>query len=174
MNKLLDKFTRAVEKQQYTRVPYISWKKLKSAGDCYIKLITDAVTGEMFIALVDEQSKKTILEFDIYDNSFGEFLLKEYFSEGEITTMPPESNSYISYYDSSKTGYGSASNSSFYDGVYHYNTGTSLSDTFVTKNELDEKLATKEDKKLKSKTPHLHIPHSTGFSLSYIVFARRY
>lgn len=25
-----------------------------------------------------------------------------------------------------------------------------------------------------SKTPHLHIPHSTGFSLSYIVFARRY
>ena len=28
--------------------------------------------------------------------------------------------------------------------------------------------------KIKSKTPHLHIPHSTGFSLSYIVFARRY
>ena len=28
--------------------------------------------------------------------------------------------------------------------------------------------------KIKSKTPHLHIPHSTGFSLSCIVFARRY
>ena len=28
--------------------------------------------------------------------------------------------------------------------------------------------------KSRSKTPHLHIPHSTGFSLSYIVFARRY
>ena len=28
--------------------------------------------------------------------------------------------------------------------------------------------------KSSSKTPHLHIPPSTGFSLSYIVFARRY
>ena len=32
----------------------------------------------------------------------------------------------------------------------------------------------KKRSKIKSKTPHLHIPHSTGFSLSYIVFARRY
>ena len=156
MNKLLDKFTKAVEEKQYTRIPYPNWKKLKSAGDCRIKLITNAVTGEIFIALVDEKSNKTVLEFDTYDKSFGEFLLKEHLSEGEIKTMPPASNSYHSYYGDSVTEYATASNAlssitvNSFDRVYDYNTGTSLSGTYVTKSEFEEKLATKEDKKLNS------------------------
>lgn len=155
MNKLLDKFTKAVEEKQYTRIPYPDWKKLKSTGDCQIRLITDGVTGEMFIALVDDKSNKTVLEFTTYDKSFGDFLLKEQLNEGEIKIMPPASNNYQSYYGDAITSYGAASNKSFiavdsFDRIYDYNTGTLLSGTYVTKNELEEKLATKEDKKLNS------------------------
>lgn len=170
MNTLLDQFTKAVEAKKYKRIPYPDWKKLKSASKCRAALSTDAATGQTVISLCRVSDGKVLIEFDVADKSFGEFLLTQIMTEGEIKVMPPKnSNNTINYYLSTDT----ASSYSNYSGtttstelsypgkaccgdrtitlsdfnhVYNGNTGTSLADTFVTKDELDIALAKKADK----------------------------
>ena len=175
MNTLLDQFTKAVEAKKYKRIPYPDWKKLKSAGKCRAVLNIDDETGQTTIALRRASDSKVLIEFDAADKSFGEFLLTQIIKEGEVKVMPPKSsNGTISYgstdiASSNSSYYGTTStelsyicdpyrdsNITFYDynQVYNGNTGTSLSSTFVSKDEftstiasLDAKIATKEDKK---------------------------
>ena len=171
MNTLLDKFTKAVEAKKYKRIPYPDWKKLKSAGKCRAVLITDEYTGQVTIALKRASDSKILMEFDTNDKSFGEFLLTVIMNEGEVKVMPPkDSNNTINYYLSSDSAtsaksvnsyYGTTSTDLTYTGesyssgsitfndfnkVYNGNTGTSLSGTFVTKDELANELAKKADK----------------------------
>lgn len=171
MNTLLDEFTKAVEAKKYKRIPYTDWKRLKSAGKCRASFVTDATTGQTTIAVNRTADGKTVLEFDAADKSFGEFLLTKMFEIGEIFMPPKDSNHSVNYYLSSDSAtsaksvnsyYGTTSTDLIYTGdsyssgsitfndfnkVYNGNTGTSLSGTFVTKDELEMKLATKEDKK---------------------------
>jgi hypothetical protein len=168
MNALLDQFTKAVDAKKYKRIPYPDWKKLKSAGKCRAVLIVDSITGQTTIAIRRASDSKVLIEFDAADKSFGEFLLTQIMNEGEVKVMPPKSsNDDFNYYYSTDTAssknsyYGTTSTELSYSGssysdnsitfndfnrVYNGNTGTSLSGTFVTKDELDTALAKKADK----------------------------
>lgn len=171
MNTLLDQFTKAVDAKKYKRIPYPDWKKLKSAGKCRAVSIVDSITGQTTIAIRRASDSKVLIEFDAADKSFGEFLLTVIMNEGEVKVMPPkDSNHSVNYYLSSDCAtsatsvnsyYGTTSTELTYTGdsyssgtitfndfnkVYNGNTGTSLSGTFVTKDELDTALAKKADK----------------------------
>ena len=158
MNTLLDEFTKAVEAKKYKRIPYTDWKKLKSAGKCRASFVTNTTTGQTTIAVNRTADGKTVLEFDVADKSFGEFLLTKMFEIGEITIMPPKDNNTLNQI------YGHQSNAVIYDPnwntvstgssiqMHDFNrvydkTNVSLTDTFATKDELYAALATKEDKK---------------------------
>ena len=163
MNTLLDEFTKAVEAKKYKRIPYTDWKKLKSAGKCRASFVTDTTTGQTTIAVNRTADGKTVLEFDIADKSFGEFLLTKMFEIGEITIMPPKNNNTLNQiydYAGNVIGYDSSWNSASTSStatstgatiqVHDFNrvydkTSLSLTDTFVTKSELDAALAKKAD-----------------------------
>ena len=162
MNTLLDEFTKAVEAKKYKRIPYTDWKKLKSAGKCRASFVTDNCTGQTTVTVNRTADGKTVLEFDAADKSFGEFLLTKMFEIGEIFMPPKDYNTLNQIYDyaGNVIGYdpnwNSASTSSTATGtgatiqVHDFNrvydkTSLSLTDTFVTKSELDAALAKKAD-----------------------------
>lgn len=182
LDNLLNQFQKAVDDGKYKRIPYTQWKKLKTADKCKAKIVTDENTGEQFVQVIRKGDDKLVLEFDVTDKSFGEFLANTILSGG--TVMPPKDNDTLNqvytwinnessgYYDSYlgkieynpdntastssnyTIGYGTVSNRteprisiSDFDRVYSDKTEKSLTDTYVTKDELEIKLATKEDKK---------------------------
>lgn len=156
LDDLLNRFQKAVDDGKYKRISYTQWKKLKTADKCKAKIVTDEITGSQFVQIIRKEDDKIVLEFDVEDQSFGEFLSTEILSGG--TNMPPKDNQVYSWnstvdYDNTigSISYGKSFNSklehSNFDNVYNKATSTSLSDTFVTKDEFNAALASKEDKK---------------------------
>ena len=167
LDNLLNKFQKLVDDGLYKRIPYTQWKKLKTADKCKAKIVTDENTGEQFVQVIRKDDDKLILEFDVKDKSFGEFLSTEILIGG--TTMPTKDNDTLNQiyswsdhsvkYNTGSTltydpSWGSVSNRtdssirlSDFDRVFGDKTNESLTHTFVTKDELDIALATKEDKK---------------------------
>ena len=179
LDDLLNRFQKAADDGKYKRIPYTQWKKLKTADKCKAKIVTDENTGEWFAQIIRKEDDKLVLEFDVEDQSFGEFLSTEILTGG-IDNMPPtdkqvyswinnESSGYYDLflgkieYDPSNTvstssnytiGYGEQTNRtdptiklSDFGKVYSDKTNESLTQTFVTKDEFNSALATKEDKK---------------------------
>ena len=165
LDDLLNRFQKAVDDGKYKRIPYTQWKKLKTADKCKAKIVTDENTGEQFAQIIRKDDDKLILEFDVTDKSFGEFLANKILSGGTI--MPPKDNDTLNqvytwvnsgeYNTATSIAYdphwGAASNRteaiklSDFDRVYSDKTEKSLTDTYVTKEELHSALLTKEDKK---------------------------
>lgn len=185
LDDLLNRFQKAVDDGKYKRIPYTQWKKLKTADKCKAKIVTDEYTGWQTAQIIRKEDDKIVLEFDVADQSFGEFLSTEILIGG-IDNMPPKDNDTLNqiytwdsssassgYYDSYRDklvynpgntatsissnltiGYGTQTNRtdssiriSDFDRVYNDKTDLSLSETYVTKSELNDALATKEDKK---------------------------
>ena len=177
LDDLLNRFQKAVDDGKYKRIPYAQWKKLKTTDKCKAKITTDENTGEQFAQIVHKEDDKIVLEFDVKDQSFGEFLSTEILTGG-IDNMPTKYNDTLddiyTWLSSQSSGYYDS-----YTGTMKYepsNTATSISshpsissygeqnncigtfvqstDTFITKGELNDAiaalnsvLATKEDKK---------------------------
>jgi hypothetical protein len=168
MNALLDQFTKATNQKQYKRIPYVDWKRLKTVDTCFTEIVSDPLTGQISVVLTSKKGD-ILATFEADDKSFGEFLLTKILNEGEVKVMPPKnSNDDLNYYyatadnAASKSSYSTASTKLTYTGspyidstitfndynqaVYNGTTGTALSGTYVTKDELDIALAKKADK----------------------------
>lgn len=167
MNALLDQFTKATNQKQYKRIPYVDWKRLKTAGTCFAGVVSDPLTGQISVDLTSKRGD-TFATFEADDKSFGEFLLTKIMTEGDVTIMPPKDNDTYSWNDTkltySYTPSGTITNVD-YDAVkvnsnYYNNYGTTLgstgtSSTYVTKAELADAIKpltnndklTKENKK---------------------------
>ena len=91
LDDLLNRFQKAVDNGKYKRIPYDQWKKLKTAGECKAKIVTDENTGTQFVQIIRREDNKIVLEFDVEDQSFGEFLSTEILTGG-ITNMPSKDN----------------------------------------------------------------------------------
>ena len=176
LDDLLNRFQKAVDDGKYKRIPYTQWKKLKTADKCKTKIVTDENTGERFAQIISKEDNKIVLEFDVEDQSFGEFLSTEILSGG--TNMPPKDNQVYSWnstvdYDNTigSISYGKSSSNkleySNFNNVYNKATTMSLSDTFVTKGELDMKLATKEDKKPLNSEKNKENDKMKGFNFDF-------
>ena len=152
---LLDRFAKRVKVGEYDRLPYEDWRILSKQQE--VNVVIERVVSHYDHSYYDDYSSyeacisnlKTGALIDTYpgdDGSFGTFLLDIYY-EGEQEKMPPKDNQTYSW--NSTVDYNNTIGSISYDNTSNYNKATSisLSDTFVTKDELDIALATKEDKK---------------------------
>ena len=74
LDDLLNRFQKAVDDGKYQRIPYTQWKKLKTADKCKAKIVTDETSGQQFVQVIRKDDDKIVLEFDVADKSFGEFL----------------------------------------------------------------------------------------------------
>lgn len=155
LDDLLNHFQKVVDDGKYKRIPYTQWKKLKTADKCKAKIVTDEITGSQFVQIIRKEDDKIVLEFDVEDQSFGEFLSTEILTGG-IDNMPPKDNDAYTWCDTkltynytpSNVDYNRSISSNDYYNTYGF-TGSSIStgSAYVTKSEFDEALATKEDKK---------------------------
>lgn len=161
MNLLLDDFTKAVKNKKYERIPYNDWRKLKTAGACVARVLTDERDGGTYVVLNHLKNGDEIMSFSADDKAFGEFLLGEIMKKGEIKLMPPKSNDTLNEilsYDSTCSSASSSTHSSSnytireyrdntassqiavgsFDQVYDQSTSRSLSDTYVTRDDFEE------------------------------------
>jgi hypothetical protein len=155
LDDLLNRFQKAVDDGKYKRIPYTQWKKLKTADKCKAKIVTDEITGSQFAQIIRKEDDKIVLEFDVEDQSFGEFLSTEILTGG-TDNMPPKDNDGYTWCDNkviynytpSNVDYNrSISSNDYYSNYGTTLCSTSVRSTYVTKDEFNQALATKEDKK---------------------------
>lgn len=176
LDDLLNRFQKAVDDGKYKRIPYTQWKKLKTADKCKAKIVTDENTGERFAQIICKEDDKIVLEFDVEDQSFGEFLSTEILTGG-MDNMPTKDNDGYTWCDNkvvhnytpSNVEYGRSSISSndYYNTYGSTASSISTGSLYVTKSEFEEALAIKADKKPLNSEKNKENDKMKGFNFDF-------
>lgn len=95
LEALMYMFSERVEDKEYEKVPYPTWRKLKeiSKDICSVDINYEEYFNDTVIYI---SSKNDVLEFDNFDNTFGEFLYNYFYDQvkynNKITSNNKENN----------------------------------------------------------------------------------